>query len=142
MYYYKVGTKHFCLLSIIATALAATSCPASLLVMTLNFCVRDLSSNPTRFVVVIVLPVKCFFFFCFFFCFFFFFFFFFLCLLFCFSYNTSHCIVCVLEPGRIGTLVSMATNSSHILIKGKKIKQHKNIFFSKTSRPRAFIFSV
>ena len=51
----RVGTKHYVHLSIIAKALAAISCPASLLVMTLDFCARDLSSNPTRFVVVIIL---------------------------------------------------------------------------------------
>ena len=41
-------------------------------------------------------------------------------------------------PDRTGTLVSMATNSSHRVIIGK----HKKNFFSETMRPRAFIFCV
>ena len=41
--------------------------------------------------------------------------------------------------GRIGTLVSMATDSSHRLTMGKT---KKKIFFSESTRPRAFIFCV
>ena len=52
---YKVDTKHYFLLSIIAKVLAAICRSASLLVMTLKFCARDPSSNPTRFVNVIIL---------------------------------------------------------------------------------------
>ena len=55
--YYLQGRHQilFYLVRIIAKALATISCPGSLLVMTLNFCLRDPSSNHTRFVVVIIL---------------------------------------------------------------------------------------
>ena len=54
-------------------------------------------------------------------------------------------------PGRIRTLVFMATDSSHRLTMGKTLQapprgRHdeniKKIFFSETTRPRAFIFCV
>ena len=41
-------------------------------------------------------------------------------------------------PGRIRTLVSMATDAFHRLT----IEKHIKIFFSETTRPRALIFCV
>ena len=43
-----------------------------------------------------------------------------------------------LGPGRIRTLVSMATDSSIDL----QWEKHKKIFFSETTRPRAFKFCM